>query len=306
MAKQCAVCHKSYPDDRTSCPHCGAPAGGPETVELGGARGDHSGSSIDLGVLPPAGESTSDLAWVVPSDQSGGSGQGGESSSNLAWVVPGDQPRQFLYRLTLPIGSFDQADVSALASVTPPIERPRERLNELLGAWVQRDTDTRFAVSPLAKPLGRSELAVDVRARCYRELADVMLAVETGADAIGMIFAPSVRRITESAAKHIAANLPPFITPVGVFVNPARDEIERVRDIFPDLVVQLHGDSAECQGVRDPCAHRACADDTCLGQRGHGWPAGGLLLARYPAGSGELGLAAGAGGLFRNAATRSA
>jgi len=75
-------------------------------------------------------------------------------------------------------------------------------------------------------------------------LADVMLAVETGADAIGMIFAPSVRRIAESAAKHIAANLPPFITPVGVFVNPTRDEIERVRDIFPDLVVQLHGEES--------------------------------------------------------------
>ena len=69
-----------------------------------------------------------------------------------------------------------------------------------------------------------------------------MLAVETGADAIGMIFAPSVRRITEAAAKHIAEELPPFITPVGVFVNPSRDDIARARAIFPDLVIQLHGD----------------------------------------------------------------
>lgn len=69
-----------------------------------------------------------------------------------------------------------------------------------------------------------------------------MLAVETGADAIGMIFAPSTRRITESDAKYIAEKLPPFITPVGVFVNPTREEIDRARDIFPDLVVQLSGD----------------------------------------------------------------
>lgn len=68
------------------------------------------------------------------------------------------------------------------------------------------------------------------------------MAIETGADAIGMIFAPSTRRITESAAKHIAERLPPFITPVGVFVDPTRDDIARARDIFPDLVVQLHGD----------------------------------------------------------------
>jgi phosphoribosylanthranilate isomerase len=74
------------------------------------------------------------------------------------------------------------------------------------------------------------------------DVQDVMLAVQTGADAIGMIFAPSPRRITESAAKHIAERLPPFITPVGVFVNPALDDIARARTIFPDLVVQLHGD----------------------------------------------------------------
>lgn len=71
-----------------------------------------------------------------------------------------------------------------------------------------------------------------------------MLAIETGADAIGMIFAPSPRRITESAARHIADRLPPFITPVGVFVNPTRDQIARAREIFPDLVVQLHGDES--------------------------------------------------------------
>jgi len=73
-------------------------------------------------------------------------------------------------------------------------------------------------------------------------MQDVMLAVQTGADAIGMIFAPSPRRITESAARHIAERLPPFITPVGVFVNPSLDDIARARAIFPDLVVQLHGD----------------------------------------------------------------
>ncbi|MDP9018573.1 MAG: phosphoribosylanthranilate isomerase [Candidatus Eremiobacteraeota bacterium] len=70
---------------------------------------------------------------------------------------------------------------------------------------------------------------------------DVMLSVETGADAVGMIFAPSPRRIAESAAKDIARELPPFITPVGVFVNPTYDEIIRARSIFPDLVIQLSG-----------------------------------------------------------------
>ncbi|MGZ3517472.1 MAG: phosphoribosylanthranilate isomerase [Vulcanimicrobiaceae bacterium] len=73
---------------------------------------------------------------------------------------------------------------------------------------------------------------------------EALLAVETGADAVGLIFAPSPRRITESEAKYIAAKLPPFITPVGVFVNPAREEIDRARAIFPDLVVQLSGEES--------------------------------------------------------------
>jgi len=73
---------------------------------------------------------------------------------------------------------------------------------------------------------------------------DAVVAIETGADAIGMIFAPSPRRIAESAARHIAEKLPPFITPVGVFVNPTRDDIMRARDIFPDLVLQFSGEEA--------------------------------------------------------------
>lgn len=86
----------------------------------------------------------------------------------------GDSPREFLYRLSLPMGSFDQADMTALAGVTPAVDRPAEQLNELLGSWVQRDTNTRYVVSPLVKPLGRSELRPEVRKGCYRLLAEVV------------------------------------------------------------------------------------------------------------------------------------
>ncbi len=71
-----------------------------------------------------------------------------------------------------------------------------------------------------------------------------MLAVQTGADAVGLIFAPSPKRITEDEARYIAQKLPPFITPVGVFVDPKREEIDRAREIFPDLVIQLSGNES--------------------------------------------------------------
>jgi phosphoribosylanthranilate isomerase len=71
-----------------------------------------------------------------------------------------------------------------------------------------------------------------------------MLAVETGADAVGLIFAPSPRQVTPAAAREIAQHLPPFVTPVGVFVNPSYDELASAKAIFPDLVYQLHGDES--------------------------------------------------------------
>lgn len=72
--------------------------------------------------------------------------------------------------------------------------------------------------------------------------SDVIAAAEAGADAIGLIFAPSPRRITEQTAREIARSLPPDVMPVGVFVNPAHDDLSRVQEIFPHLVFQLHGD----------------------------------------------------------------
>ena len=70
---------------------------------------------------------------------------------------------------------------------------------------------------------------------------DVELVMDAGADAFGMIFAPSPRRIAWEAAERIAARIPSTITPVGVFVNPARHDIERVRALFPKMLVQLSG-----------------------------------------------------------------
>jgi phosphoribosylanthranilate isomerase len=71
--------------------------------------------------------------------------------------------------------------------------------------------------------------------------ADVEMAVRAGADAFGMIFAPSARRIAWPDARAIAA-LRPAIRPFGVFVDPSPDEIEAVRGLFPELAVQLSGE----------------------------------------------------------------
>lgn len=72
---------------------------------------------------------------------------------------------------------------------------------------------------------------------------DAELAVECGAAAVGFIFWPkSPRYIAPADARAITRMLPPFVTPVGVFVNASADEINAAAEIAGLGAVQLHGD----------------------------------------------------------------
>ena len=73
---------------------------------------------------------------------------------------------------------------------------------------------------------------------------DVALAIDAGADAFGMIFAPSPRRIEWSAAADIARQLSANIVPVAVFVDPSPDDVEAVRTLFPSALLQFSGDES--------------------------------------------------------------
>lgn len=76
-------------------------------------------------------------------------------------------------------------------------------------------------------------------------------AAAAGADAIGLIFAPSRRQVGRDQARRIAAVLPPFVTRVGVFVNAPLDEVRALADAVRLDTVQLHGDETaeECAAV---------------------------------------------------------
>jgi len=76
-------------------------------------------------------------------------------------------------------------------------------------------------------------------------LEDAEAAVAAGAGAIGFIFWPaSPRFIDPHRARVIAAALPPFVTPVGVFVNQSLDYVNGVASLVRLGVVQLHGDES--------------------------------------------------------------
>lgn len=80
---------------------------------------------------------------------------------------------------------------------------------------------------------------------------DVRAAVDAGADAIGFVFyPPSPRAVSIEQAAELVALLPPFVTSVGLFVNPAPDEVEAVLSRLPLQLLQFHGDESDVDCAR--------------------------------------------------------
>jgi phosphoribosylanthranilate isomerase len=85
--------------------------------------------------------------------------------------------------------------------------------------------------------------------------ADVEAAVAAGADAIGLVFYDrSPRHVSLEQAVMLVRRLPPFVTPVGLFVNAAADEVRRACEAIPQLVLQFHGDETpqDCEAAGRP------------------------------------------------------
>lgn len=83
-------------------------------------------------------------------------------------------------------------------------------------------------------------------------VADAMMAVEAGADALGFVFYDqSPRNLEPAQAAEIIRVLPPFVQVVGLFVHAPLDFINTVTDRCRLDVVQLHGDEPQefCAGV---------------------------------------------------------
>jgi phosphoribosylanthranilate isomerase len=70
---------------------------------------------------------------------------------------------------------------------------------------------------------------------------DAVAAVEAGADAIGLVFAASPRRVSVEQGRQIVAAVDAKIPVVGVFVNADAQEILSVHRQLPLFAVQLHG-----------------------------------------------------------------
>jgi phosphoribosylanthranilate isomerase len=85
--------------------------------------------------------------------------------------------------------------------------------------------------------------------------ADLDAAVLAGADAVGLVmYARSPRHVSAARAGALARRLPPFVTPVLLFVNASAADIDAALQAVPHALLQFHGDEtpADCRAPARP------------------------------------------------------
>ncbi|MEN9670136.1 MAG: hypothetical protein RL018_413 [Pseudomonadota bacterium] len=82
---------------------------------------------------------------------------------------------------------------------------------------------------------------------------DVDAAVAAGTDAIGFVlYKASPRYVSPQRAAELASRLPPFVTPVLLFVNEITTNIIAVQAVNTSAIIQFHGDESpeDCAAVQ--------------------------------------------------------
>jgi len=127
---------------------------------------------------------------------------------------------------------------------------------------------------------------------------DAMKAVESGADAIGLVFVEkSPRYVSLTEARVIAEAMPPFVTVVGLFMDATAAMVREALKVVPLNLLQFHGDESPdfCDQFEIPYIKvlrmRKNVNVTAFAQE---YPnAAGLLLDTY-----HEGIAGGTGQVF--------
>jgi phosphoribosylanthranilate isomerase len=83
---------------------------------------------------------------------------------------------------------------------------------------------------------------------------DALLVANLGSDFIGFNFWPeSPRKVSVKNAREMALKMPPFVSPVGVFVNELSEEVVKTAKKAGLKYIQLHGSETPeyCKAVKE-------------------------------------------------------
>ena len=126
---------------------------------------------------------------------------------------------------------------------------------------------------------------------------DVRAVAAAGADAIGLVFyGASPRAVSLDGAATLLAELPAFVTAVGLFVNAERSEVIDACNALPLGLLQFHGDEevGYCHSFGKPWMKAIRVSETTdIAQEASRYPgASALLLDTFrpgvPGGTGEV------------------
>jgi phosphoribosylanthranilate isomerase len=97
-------------------------------------------------------------------------------------------------------------------------------------------------------PTSSSTLRTRIKICGLTREQDVDAAIDAGADAVGFVMYPkSPRYISAERAAELARRLPPFVTPVLLFVNETSANIAAALERVPNATIQFHGDETPGQ-----------------------------------------------------------
>ncbi len=123
---------------------------------------------------------------------------------------------------------------------------------------------------------------------------DVQMIAKAGADAIGFQMSMGPRKITPLQAKRLIKRIPPWVTPVGVFVNEALSKVKRLIKLCGFQVVQLHGEETEsyCEKINVPVIKVIRMKNAMAYNDFQGFRVAAFLLDSYnkniPGGTGQM------------------
>jgi len=116
---------------------------------------------------------------------------------------------------------------------------------------------------------------------------DAAAAVDCGADAVGFVcYERSPRFVDVGTLRELAATLPPFVSPVLLFVNAAPAWVESCLAAVPNALLQFHGDESppDCERFGRPYLRAVrMAEDVDLLDSARIFGSASALLADAPA-----------------------
>lgn len=91
----------------------------------------------------------------------------------------------------------------------------------------------------------QGSMAIRVKICGITRVEDALTAVRLGAHAIGLVFwRQSARYVTPATAREIVAALPPFVSTVGVYVDPDPEWVKETSSAAGVNLLQFHGNES--------------------------------------------------------------